>query len=941
MHAHYAAQGTLPGFAPTASPASATGIRVTWPWSAVPAGAAVEVQRSSGGAWVTVASVSDRNAAGFTDTGLALSTAYSYRVRSVLDPAAGAGAGWSGWSAPVTGHTHYPPVFSLLSAATAVQGQTFTLNLRSARANGPVTWHIDWGDGSAVQDVFQADAATAPNPPPTHTYGTPGNYAVSATVTDASSATAIAAGPLALDSTFGTGGTLVTETGNTDQYDSPGSVRLLPGGKVLVSGSTGNGWGLKRFNADGTPDTTFGSAAAGTTLRTGRTDLTWPGGPVNWPYPSMAVEPDGSVVMAGGTGDFLLTRWHPDGTLDTTSFGTDGQGGGTAVVDLGGVDIACGVGVQTGFADGLPRLVVAGDTDGHFAVARLLSTGALDATFGDPDPAHPGQKLGYAVSGITAPAIFGAGADAAIGMALTPAGGSLPAGEIYVTGVADNGAGGAALGLVRFTRDGAVDAAFGNGATAGLATYDTGGNNDIGVSVAVQPDGKAVVGGYTDGAETLARFDTGGGVDAGFHGGQPLRLADEGYGGNFGRAVAVQPDGKVVLTGNGSVGTGFEVVRVNADGSFDNTFGTGGGLALLPVLLGVGPRAGHDQPVGGGVGGQHDRAVHGRRRRGPRHPRLRRRAVGRVGRSVGVRRGRQLFRRRRRPRRQPGPVAERAGRLGRLRRAGLVGHLFLFRPRRRHRHRLDGRLGRRLDRHLLHRAGGDGRVARVRLGHGLHTRRDGVRRGRVLLRRVELPRLRQRGQLLGQPRPGPGRRLAHALLRGGRRVGGQRLAGGLGRRQFRHLLRRRRHRLPRLRRRRFRVPRDGGGALPARPGAGVTALFTADVVNVAPSIQLGGDYAAYEGSPYSMYFSASDPGQDAISRWLVDWGDGTTDTFTTGPIGEGAAGTYPAGQAGAGGTHTYADDSGSSAYAVGVTAFDEDGTGRPAPTSPSSTSRRA
>jgi uncharacterized delta-60 repeat protein len=46
-------------------------------------------------------------------------------------------------------------------------------------------------------------------------------------------------------------------------------------------------------------------------------------------------------------------------------------------------------------------------------------------------------------------------------------------------------------------------------------------------------------------------------------------------------AVAVQPDGKIVLAGYATITGGyrvFAVVRLNPDGSLDSTFGTGGKL---------------------------------------------------------------------------------------------------------------------------------------------------------------------------------------------------------------------------------------------------------------------------------------------------------------------------------------------------------------------------
>jgi RHS repeat-associated protein len=85
------------------------------------------------------------------------------------------------------------------------------------------------------------------------------------------------------------------------------------------------------------------------------------------------------------------------------------------------------------------------------------------------------------------------------------------------------------------------------------------------------------------------------------------------------------------------------------------------------------------------------------------------------------------------------------------------------------------------------------------------------------------------------------------------------------------------------------------------------------VGNVAPDLTLGGDFEAFEGAPFTLSFSASDPGDDTITAWTVDWGDGTTppETYQVGPAG---------GQA----THTYAD--GPAVPTILVTAADEDGT---------------
>src|SRR5439155_12644809 len=80
------------------------------------------------------------------------------------------------------------------------------------------------------------------------------------------------------------------------------------------------------------------------------------------------------------------------------------------------------------------------------------------------------------------------------------------------------------------------------------------------------------------------------------------------------------------------------------------------------------------------------------------------------------------------------------------------------------------------------------------------------------------------------------------------------------------------------------------------------------VNNVAPSIAISGNASVSEGSSYSLTLGAvTDPGTDAVSGYIVHWGDGNSDTYAT----NGAK------------THTYAD--GSSAPAITVDLVDEDG----------------
>src|SRR5207247_301788 len=97
---------------------------------------------------------------------------------------------------------------------------------------------------------------------------------------------------------------------------------------------------------------------------------------------SVAVQPDGKIVVAGGTRDassndaFALARYNADGSLDTSFNGT-----GKVTTAIGSDDFADGVALQP---DG--KIVAAGYSyDGgssyDFALARYNADGSLDTSF--------------------------------------------------------------------------------------------------------------------------------------------------------------------------------------------------------------------------------------------------------------------------------------------------------------------------------------------------------------------------------------------------------------------------------------------------------------------------------------------------------------------------------------------------------------------------------
>jgi uncharacterized delta-60 repeat protein len=182
------------------------------------------------------------------------------------------------------------------------------------------------------------------------------------------------------DTGFGEAGRSGVDVGGADLGED---VALGPDGSILIAGSSSGGgsdMAVVRLRPNGSPDPGFGVE--------GRARVGFGGN--DFAY-SMALAPDGKILVAGGTSaggtiDFAVARLQPNGSLDTT-FGT----GGKAVVDLGGIDTAHGVGVAP---DG--AIVLAGNSQrdvDHVAVVRLQ---------GDPRPGSAAGPRGPIVSPVCA-----------------------------------------------------------------------------------------------------------------------------------------------------------------------------------------------------------------------------------------------------------------------------------------------------------------------------------------------------------------------------------------------------------------------------------------------------------------------------------------------------------------------------------------------------------
>jgi uncharacterized delta-60 repeat protein len=171
---------------------------------------------------------------------------------------------------------------------------------------------------------------------------------------------------------------------------------------------------------------------------------------------------------------------------------------------------------------------------------------------------------------------FGAGGVAGGFGSAANAGALQPDGKIVMAGIDSGGAHFGDLGLVvRLNADGSPDTAFGDAAQRQLAQ----GAID---ALALLPDGKLLVAGglYAPGKGFVARLTADGRLDAAF--GTGGAVADLFPTKPQGVRMAVRPDGKIVLfSTDGLNPTTFQLVRLTATGQIDPSFGNAGRVALV------------------------------------------------------------------------------------------------------------------------------------------------------------------------------------------------------------------------------------------------------------------------------------------------------------------------------------------------------------------------
>jgi uncharacterized delta-60 repeat protein len=389
------------------------------------------------------------------------------------------------------------------------------------------------------------------------------------------------------DKGFGEGGFTILDD-PVDEDEGLTDLTVLPNGKILAVGSRGGSQGflVARFNRNGRPDRSFDGDGFNVQPR----NL----GPLQpRALNRMDVDSKGRFVAAGlaagpggGSNAFGIARYRRNGLPDP-SFGN----GGFTIIQP--PDAGDAFGVDAGPGD---KVVAAGKAinattfEEQIAVVRLKANGQPD-----PSPVPGGLQVIDIVASSTEAAgtikVLGNGSVVIAGQAeggafiakLDPSGnlaqgfgsggatiadmggGVNPSGSVFdiasggngrfvVVGDASGSGGSGALFAARFRANGKLDPGFADG---GVFRLDPTGGEDSGFAVAVQPDGRVVIAGVRDadsnaGNTWLVRLTARGRLDKSFGGdGQIVASATPAFDEAFG--VALQPDGRIVVAGDANV----------------------------------------------------------------------------------------------------------------------------------------------------------------------------------------------------------------------------------------------------------------------------------------------------------------------------------------------------------------------------------------------------
>lgn len=273
-----------------------------------------------------------------------------------------------------------------------------------------------------------------------------------------------------------------------------------------------------------------------------------------------AFQSNGKILTFGEnytSNEKSLVRYNANGTLDS-SFGVGGFLGNTinSVFPLNRSHRPGGIAIQSD-----DKIVIMGlqqsDAFGNgFWVVRLLPNGAVDTTF---------NGTGYL------DLFFGTAQDRGKCIKIQPDGKIIVAGR--------SGDLGQNFAMARINTNGTLDSSFGiNGKVQTTFSGTQSGVN----SIALQPDGKIILGGWTNNLPfeydfALIRYNSDGSIDTTFGVNGKVVTTINNMGSDTISKVLIQNDGKIIAGGYDSQSVGnYTLVRYLPNGSLDTTFGTNG-----------------------------------------------------------------------------------------------------------------------------------------------------------------------------------------------------------------------------------------------------------------------------------------------------------------------------------------------------------------------------
>lgn len=440
------------------------------------------------------------------------------------------------------------------------------LTIAWTASTGAISSNLYWGTATGVTPSTgtKIEGATSPYSHTGLTDGTRYYYVATAANDEGESTASTEADSQPQINPVGTLDTTLASTGFVVFAAPEGyanGVAVDAEGRIVMAGSIIEGANFSmavwRYNADGTPDTTFSGDGLATVIGTAGGNMDEGNG--------LAIDSSGRILVTGYSNSaaaiqqMAIWRFNSDGTADT-SFGS----GGYVLYDRGvggnnaGNDIAL---------DANGRILIAGYAenavpDSDMALWRYTDAGALDTAFGSGGVVFQNNSAG------------GDALDMGWGLAIDSSGG------IAVVGWSD-AAGDplqSDLAVWRFTDAGVLDASFSGD---GVVLLDRG-ENDVGFGVTFDAQGRVLVVGNSAVAAVadaiVARYTAAGELDSTFGGDGIVTYRS----GNGDGGLAIQMDSRQRIVVSGTSGlpvpnyNDMLLFRLTDDGSFDTAFGTNG-----------------------------------------------------------------------------------------------------------------------------------------------------------------------------------------------------------------------------------------------------------------------------------------------------------------------------------------------------------------------------